>query len=142
MNDRTKHDPIRTPDRRRAGLGAAGEQIAVDHLLRRGFEIVERNYRTRRGELDIIASKDRTIVFCEVKTRVAGRGQSRLDSQTRDPLESVHPHKQAKVRRIAAQWLVERRDRPRADELRFDAIGIAVDATGALLRLDHLEGAF
>jgi putative endonuclease len=142
MSDRTKHDLIDMADRRRAGLGAAGEQIAVEHLLRRGYEIIERNYRTRWGELDIIAAKDRTIVFCEVKTRVAGRGSSRLDPQVRDPLESVHPHKQAKVRRMAAQWLVEPRERLRADELRFDAIGIVVDATGALLRLDHLEGAF
>lgn len=142
MSDKTKPHLIDMPDRRRAGLGAAGEQIAAEHLLRRGYEIVERNFRTRWGELDIIAAKDRTIVFCEVKTRVAGRGPRRLDPEARDPLESVHPRKQAKVRRMAAQWLVERRDRPRADQLRFDAIGIAVDATGALLRLDHLEGAF
>jgi len=127
---------------RRAGLGAAGEQLAADHLLRRGFQIVERNYRTRWGELDIIAVKDRTIVFCEVKTRVVRRGSSGVRPEARDPLESLHVRKRAKVRRMAARWLFERRDRPRADELRFDAIGVAVDATGALLRLDHLEGAF
>jgi putative endonuclease len=142
MSDGTKNHLIDMTDRRRAGLGAAGEQIAAEHLVRRGYEIIERNYRTRWGELDVIAAKDRTIVFCEVKTRVADRGSSRFDLQVRDPLESVHPHKQAKVRRMAAQWLVEPRERLRADELRFDAIGIVVDATGALLRLDHLEGAF
>jgi len=129
-------------DGRRASLGAAGEQLAAEHLVRRGYRIVERNFRTRWGELDIVAVKDRALVFCEVKTRVvrAGPGGARPDA--RDPLESVHARKQAKVRRMAGQWLNERRGRPRADELRFDAIGIAVDASGRLVRLDHLEGAF
>lgn len=126
-------------DRRRAALGAAGEQLAAEHLVRRGFQIIERNYRTRWGELDIIAVKDRTIVFCEVKTRVVAGG---ADREARDPLESVNVRKRTKVRRMARRWLFERRERPHADELRFDAIGVAVDAGGALLRLDHLEGAF
>jgi putative endonuclease len=43
---------------------------------------------------------------------------------------------------MAARWLVERRDRPRAQELRFDAIGVTLDARGRLIRLDHLEAAF
>jgi putative endonuclease len=142
MNDPTGPDTSDTPDRRRSELGAAGEQLAVEHLVRRGFGIIERNFRTRWGELDVIAVKDRTIVFCEVKTRVVRGGPSGVDPGAPDPLESVHARKQAKVRRIAARWLSERRDRPRADQLRFDAIGIAVDSTGGLLRLDHLEGAF
>ena len=144
MSDGTKPEvtETRARDRRRAQLGAVGEQLAAEHLLRRGFKIVERNYRTRWGELDIIAVKDRTIVFCEVKTRVVRRGPNGIDPEARDPLESVHPRKRSKIRRMAARWLVERDERPRADELRFDAIGVAVDATGALLRLEHLEGAF
>lgn len=129
-------------DRRRAQLGAAGEQLAAEHLTRRGFEIVERNFRTRWGELDIIAAQHRTIVFCEVKTRVARIVARAAEVNGWDPLESVHARKQAKVRRMAAQWLVERRERPRADDLRFDAIGVTVDSAGRLLRLDHLEGAF
>lgn len=142
MNDPTRPDTTGAIGGRRAGLGAAGEQLAADHLVRRGFEIVERNFRTRWGELDIVAVNDRTLVFCEVKTRVVRPRASGTDPVGRDPLESVHLRKQARVRRMAARWLNERRDRPRADELRFDAIGIVVDATGALLRLDHLEGAF
>ena len=59
------------PDNRRRQLGDAGEQLAADHLARRGFQILDRNYRTRWGELDIVACDGRTIVFCEVKTRVA-----------------------------------------------------------------------
>jgi putative endonuclease len=129
-------------DRRRTELGAAGERLAAEHLTRRGFVIVERNFRTRWGELDIVALHERTIVFCEVKTRVVSGRLGADDRQARDPLESVHARKRAKVRRMAAQWLVERRDRPRADELRFAAIGVTVDPAGRLLRLDHLERAF
>jgi putative endonuclease len=122
-------------DDRRRQLGAAGEQLAADHLARRGFQIIERNFRTRWGELDIIASNGHSIVFCEVKSRIANRSN-------RDPLESVHPRKRMQVRRMAAQWLRERPDRPRAVELRFDAIGVTLEPNGRLVRLDHLEGAF
>ena len=122
-------------DRRRR-LGAAGEQLAVDHLQRLGLEIVDRNYRTRHGEIDIVACQGAsTIVFCEVKTRIAyGRAS--------DPLESSHAHKRNQVRSLASRWLAERPDRPHAKDLRFDAIGITLDPGGRLLRLDHLEGAF
>ena len=123
------------PEDRRRRLGALGEQLAADHLVRRGFQILERNYRTRFGELDIIAASNHTIVFCEVKCRVA-------NSAGRDPLESVHPNKQMQIRRIAGRWLAERRDHPRVDDLRFDAIGVTLAGDGRLLRLDHLEGAF
>ena len=58
----------------RLRLGALGEQLAAEHLVRRGFEIVERNYRTRWGELDIIAFDGRTLAFCEVKTRRMAAG--------------------------------------------------------------------
>jgi putative endonuclease len=123
------------PDQRRIELGRVGEQIAADHLVHRGFRIVERNYRTRWGELDIVASDGRTLVFCEVKTRVTPRAG-------RDPLESVHQRKQIQLRRLAGRWLAERRDHPRAADLRFDAIGITLAPDGRLLRLDHLEAAF
>jgi putative endonuclease len=123
------------PEDRRRLLGQAGEQLAADHLARRGFEILERNYRTRWGELDIVACDGSTLVFCEVKSRVANRAG-------RDPLESVHPSKRAQIRRIAGRWLVDRPDHPRVSDLRFDAIGVTLSAGGRLLRLDHLEAAF
>jgi putative endonuclease len=122
-------------DDTRRQLGATGEQLAADHLARRGFQILERNFRTRWGELDIVASDGHSIVFCEVKSRIANRSN-------RDPLESVHPRKRKQVRMMATQWLRERPDRPRAVELRFDAIGVTLERDGRLVRLDHLEGAF
>lgn len=123
------------PNDRRRRIGAAGEQFAADHLTRRGLQILERNYRTRWGELDIVAFDGRAIIFCEVKCRVANRAG-------RDPLESVHPRKRAQVRSLAGRWLRDRADHPRVSDLRFDAIGVTVDPEGRLVRLDHIEAAF
>jgi putative endonuclease len=124
---------VSTNVRRR--LGARGEQLAAEHLMRRGFRIVDRNYRTRWGELDIIAFDGRVLAFCEVKTRrvTGGRGS---------PFESIHTRKRAQVRTMAQRWLRERADRPYADILRFDAIGVTLDSSGRLASLEHLEGAF
>jgi len=123
------------PGDRRSELGRLGEQLAAEHLVRRGFEIVERNYRTRWGELDIVAFDGRTLAFCEVKTRRAPTGGA-------SPLEAVRPLKRSRVRRMAASWLIERTARPRAEHLRFDAIGVTIDRAGCLVSLEHLEGAF
>jgi putative endonuclease len=134
MNDQPLRSDQRREDPRRT-LGATGEQLAAEHLVRRGFTIVEQNFRNRWGELDIVACDGHTLVFCEVKTR-------RSSGAASDPLESVRHGKRTQVRRMAARWLTERRDRPRARELRFDAIGVTLDPAGRLVRLDHLEGAF
>jgi putative endonuclease len=123
-----------SPDPRRH-LGQLGEQLAAEHLVRRGFEIVERNYRTRWGELDIVAFDGHTLAFCEVKTR-------RLRDDGRDPLEAVRGIKRSRIRKMAGRWLIERTERPYADELRFDAIGVTFDLSGKLMRIEHLEGAF
>lgn len=123
---------VRTDQRR--STGQRGEQLAAEHFERRGYTIVTRNFRTRWGELDIVACDDETLVFCEVKTL---RGRT-----DRDPLEAVRFGKRTQVRRMAAQFLAECTDRPRVGELRFDAVGIVIDGAGALIALEHLEGAF
>ncbi len=122
------------PDTRQE-LGQRGEQLAAEHLLREGFDIVERNYRTRWGELDIVACDGRALIFCEVKTR-------RLPHTAGQPLEAVNHAKRTRLRKMAGRWLVERRERPYADELRFDAIGVTFDAGGRLMAIEHVEGAF
>ena len=114
-------------------LGRTGEDAAAAHLERRGFDVVERNHRTRWGELDLIAFDGVTLVFAEVKTRRAGPGR---------PFEAIHEAKQRQVRRVSAAWLASHPSHPRADHLRFDAIGVSVDPRGRVIALEHLEGAF
>jgi putative endonuclease len=114
-------------------LGRRGEELAAAHFARLGFEVLARNHRTRFGELDLVLFDGSTIVFAEVKTRRAGGGE---------PWESLHSGKQSQVRRMAAAWLTEVTDRPFGAALRFDAVGVLLDARGELVRLDHLEAAF
>jgi putative endonuclease len=124
-------------DRRRAH-GQLGERIAEEHLAHRGYSIVARNFRTRYGELDLIAADDRALVFCEVKTRVAG-SRGGPDG----PLDAIGPRKRERLRKMATQWLADSSiARPRRDELRFDAIGVMLTPGGRLLALEHLENAF
>lgn len=126
---------VPTDPRRR--LGALGERLARQHLCRAGYDLVESNFRSRQGELDIVAVDSRALVFCEVKTRVSG---SRAGPAS--PLEGIGPAKQRRLRLLAREWLHARPDRPRAPALRFDAIGVVVSPKGELLSLEHLEDAF
>src|SRR2546421_4047891 len=119
----------------RPELGRRGEQLAAEHLVRRGFQVVERNYRTRWGELDIIAFDGATLAFVEVKTR-------RLAPGTGSPFDAIRGAKRHRVRKMAGQWLSERTRRPHADVLRFDAIGVVFALSGELVAVEHLEGAF
>jgi putative endonuclease len=122
-------------DHRAKSLGRRGEDLAAAHYERLGYRVLARNHRTRFGELDLVLTDadERTIVFCEVKTRRGGSA---------DVWENLHEAKRRQVRSMAAAWLAEVRERPWAAELRFDAIGVTVDAHGKLLALDHLEAAF
>lgn len=126
-----------TDHRRRHGQ--LGERIAEEHLAHRGYSIVARNFRTRYGELDLIATNDRSLVFCEVKTRIAG-SRGGPDG----PLDAIGPRKRQRLRRMATQWLADTStgSRPHPPELRFDAIGVMLTPAGRLLSLEHLEDAF
>lgn len=129
-------DP-RPPDPRRR-LGSLGERLAREHLERAGYEIVDRNYRCRLGELDIVAADRRALVFCEVKTRVAGGRTGPAG-----PLDAIGHAKRRRLRLLAREWLRTRSgDGPHPPSMRFDAIGVTVDAAGLMLALDHVEDAF
>ena len=129
--------PENRSDRRRT-IGALGERHAAAHLERLGYRILARNF-TRGGELDIVAADGRAIVFCEVKTRIAGSS-----SGPAGPLDAIGTAKRRQVRRIACEWLAANRggSRPRPPEMRFDAIGVTLNRAGGLLALEHVEGAF
>jgi putative endonuclease len=125
---------IVTADRRQS-VGRRGEELAAQHLVRRGFQILDRNFRTRWGELDIVAFDGSTLTFCEVKTR-------RTSGSAITPFDSVTARKRRQVRKIARAWLAGREVSQFAATLRFDAIGVTLDRSGELVSLDHLEGAF
>ena len=115
---------------RRRALGVTGEDRAAKWYIEHGYEVLDRTWRGRDGELDLVLRLGRTVVFCEVKTRSGvSFGQ---------PAEAVSLTKQARIRRLAARWLQEHRDRlgPRPAVLRFDVVAI-LDG-----RIDVLEGAF
>src|SRR3954470_20349603 len=119
----------------RQHLGRTGEDLALAHLERLGYAGVARHHRTRWGEIDPGGHDGQALVFVEVKTRrSAGSG--------RGPWEALHERKRAQVRRMAAAFLAEVEARPRAVDLRFDAIGVVIDPRGRLVALNHLEGAF
>jgi putative endonuclease len=111
-------------------LGRAGETMACDLYRRLGFDVVDRNYRCELGEIDVVARRGDLVVFCEVKSRRSARWG--------EPAEAVTPVKQARLRRLAGRWLVERR--LAAIEVRFDVVSIVAADGGT--RLDHYEAAF
>jgi putative endonuclease len=98
-------------------IGASAETRAVDLLVRSGYRIVERNYRTKLGEIDIVARDGTTLVFVEVRSRRSNRFGSAL--------EAVGWRKQRQVSRVAAQYLKWRR--PVFDTARFDVVAITGD---------------
>lgn len=121
----------------RLNLGRRGEEIALARLCEQGAEPVGRNVRTRHGELDLIVLDGDALAFVEVKTLRADA----LGGPER-PVLAVGPRKQARIRRLAAAWLASRPPLRPFDEIRFDVIGIRVDATGRVVEHEHLRGAF
>lgn len=123
--------------RTRQRLGEAAEDLVAARLTGAGWELVERNARSRYGELDIVALDGRTLVFVEVK---AGRDNSSFGPER--PVLSVDFRKQRRIRRLATTWMSERRDLPRYDEIRFDAVGVTYDPRGRITDYEHIQAAF
>jgi putative endonuclease len=121
----------------RQRLGTTAEDLVAARLGAAGWEIVERNARTRYGELDIVALDGRALVFVEVK---AGRAGSSFGPER--PILSIDFRKQQRVRRLATAWMAERRDLPRYSEIRCDAVGATFDHGGRVVDIEHIRGAF
>ncbi|MGY1754370.1 YraN family protein [Blastococcus sp. SYSU D01042] len=112
-------------------LGAHGERIAAAYLTDVGLRLLDRNWRCRDGELDLVAREGPALVFCEVKTR-RGVGYGH-------PVEAVTPAKQRRLRILAQRWLAAHDEH--APDLRFDVVGVLVPRTGPAL-VTHLRAAF
>ena len=111
--------------------GKEGERAAAELLKAQGYRILARNYRTRWGEIDLIAEDGRTLVFVEVKAR--------RDDRFGGPGAAITPAKQARIARLAQQYLAWRR---LGDRLcRFDVVMILGDDPKTR-RIELLTGAF
>jgi len=117
---------------RRRQTGETGEQIAARYLHRKGFRLLEHNYRCKIGEIDLIAEERGTLVFIEVKTRkslVSGA-----------PEEAVDREKKRKICR-AANWYLQPWQRW-PQRIRFDVIGIELDENDCVTAIRHTPNAF
>jgi putative endonuclease len=112
-------------------LGVHGERIAAAYLIDAGLRLLDRNWRCREGELDIVARDGDALVFCEVKTR-RGVGYGH-------PVEAVTRPKQWRLRTLAHRWLAAHDEH--APELRFDVVGVLVRPDRPAL-VTHLRAAF
>lgn len=98
----------------RREIGAAGEAAAAAWYGARGYDVLDRNWRCRLGELDLVLRTGRTVVFCEVKAR-SGVGFG-------TPAEAVTHEKRRRIRHLAARWLETAPFRPA--EIRFDVASV------------------
>jgi putative endonuclease len=109
-------------------LGRRGECVAAEWFERRGFVVLERNWRCASGELDLILRGDGVTVFAEVKTRTSvAYGH---------PFEAITAAKAARLRRLAAEWC---RAHGPVGHIRIDAVAV-IDAWSAEPSIEHLEG--
>ncbi|HEX6228807.1 MAG TPA: YraN family protein [Solirubrobacterales bacterium] len=120
----------------RRNLGRRAEDLVAARLAAAGWSIVERNARTRFGELDIVALDGAALVFVEVK---AGREGSAFGPER--PVLAVDARKRRRLRSLAAAWMGERCLRRRYEEIRIDAIGVTFDRAGRPIDVEHIRGA-
>ena len=121
----------RDPRRRNRSLGNFGERVAASHLESKGYEILERNWSVREGEIDLIARRSDELVFVEVRSR---RGRS-----MGTPEESITGRKASHVRAAAAAYVQEHPDSP--PNQRIDVVALELDAKGRVLRVEQIENA-
>jgi len=112
-------------------IGNLGEEIACSYLAEKGHEIVERNWRYSRAELDIISLKGKILVFTEVKTRSYLYYGQPEDAITRSKEALIIDAAQRYMENIGHEW-----------EIRFDIISVLVNKKGEKERIEHFEDAF
>jgi len=120
----------------RLALGRRAEELVAERLRRSGWRIVGLNVRLPSGELDIVAVDASTLVFIEVK---AGRTDAAVGPER--PAHAVGRRKQLKLRRLAREWIAERRGPSGVSGYRFDVVGVSFGPDG-VADVDHIRQAF
>ena len=113
----------------RAALGAYGETVAERHLVAQGMVVLDRNWRCREGEVDLVLRDGAVLVICEVKTR--------SDHRCGTPHEAVTPAKVDRLRRLAVRWAEDHG--VRAPEVRLDLVAVTRPPRGAAI-VEHVQG--
>ncbi len=122
----------RAKPKTRKELGRISEDHAARFLASKGYRIKERNYRTRRGEIDIIAEHGQTLVFVEVKARSS--------DQHGRPLDSVTSPKERTIAAVAGAYLSTCEKRERLT--RYDVVEVHITPEGRVTKVEVVEGAF
>jgi putative endonuclease len=115
---------------RKQSLGKYGEERAAEYLIARGYEIIDRNWRSRIGEIDLVANQNGRIVFVEVKTR-NGSGFGH-------PFEAITHEKISRMRRLAADWCSTKQ--VSGVKVRLDAVSVLI--SGGQVSIEHLKQVF
>jgi putative endonuclease len=133
FGNKASEKKITCPSNDNKSTGDKGEEIAANFLIARGYRIVERNFRCKGGEVDIIARDpaDKSLVFLEVKAR---RNQAYGVPQL-----AVTPFKQRQISKAALTWITKNRQHDQ--NARFDVIAILLDA-GGRHAVEHIVNAF
>ncbi len=116
----------------RKEVGNKGEKLAAKFLKRKGYKIIQRNYKCKLGEIDIIAEQDRTIVFVEVKTR--------RTQEFGPPQNAITAAKRSQISKVALFYIREKKFVDQS--CRFDVIGITFSPESRKPRIEHIENAF
>ncbi len=118
--------------RAKKNLGDSGERVAALYLKQRGYTIVERGFRTRAGEIDLVAQDADGLAFVEVRTR---RGNA-----SGSPEESLTAHKRQKLLDVSNQYIASH---PQFGDCawRIDFVAIELDSSGRITRMDLVKGA-
>lgn len=111
--------------------GNRGEEIANEYLQKKGYKILERNFRTRFGEIDIVCSDGPTLVFVEVKTKIG--------HDFGEPEEMVNKSKIGKVKRMGEVYL---QNKGMSIGCRVDVVAIVLENSGSVERIEHYQAVY
>ena len=121
----------------RRKLGDLGEKLAGEYLEKQGYEIIDRNYQKRSGEIDLIVRKNKIIIFVEVKTRTKNENNNK---EYNPPEEAVNFSKQRKIIKTAQSYLFENRYSGKTD-WQIDVIAIEINQQKRRASLRHIKNA-